>query len=94
MVSRRRMSRAFAALDQHLGRTQAGVVVGALRHAVGAGIEQRNQVAGLDGRELAVAGEEVAGLADRADYIHDARPARRAGARAQSRDAPGRAPGG
>ena len=43
-----------------------------MRHAVGASVEERYQVARLNGRELAVVGEEVAGLADRAYDIDDA----------------------
>ena len=78
MVSRRRIRRALRAFNQHLGGTQAGVVVRALRHAVGAGIEQSDEIAGLERLELAIAGEEVAGLADRAHHVDDARalPAR------------------
>src|SRR5580692_5252691 len=62
--------------DQHLGGARPGVVVGALRHAVGAGIEQSHQIAGFYGGEHAVAGEEVAGFAHRADDVQDARTAR------------------
>ena len=82
------------AFYQHLGGAEAGVVVGALRHAVGARVEQSDQIAGLDGGELAIAGEEVAGLADRADDIDDSGAAGLLGALERSRGAPGRARGG
>jgi len=46
------------------GGAGAGVVVGGLRHAVGSGVEEQDQVVWFDGREDAVAGEEVARFAD------------------------------
>jgi hypothetical protein len=69
----------FAAADQLCGLTAdedfggagAGVVVRGLGHAVGSGIEQDDEIVGLDWREGAVAGEEVSGLADGAHYIYD-----------------------
>ena len=72
MVSRRRISLAFRPPPAPR-RDEAGVVVRAFRHAVGAGVEDGKQVSWLDGREFAVTGEEVARLADRADDIDDAR---------------------
>ena len=57
------------AVDQDFGGTGAGVVVRGLAHAVGSGVEEDDEVAGFDGGEGAVAGEEVAGLADGADDV-------------------------
>ena len=37
----------LSAFDQHLGGARPGVVVGTLRHPLGTGIEQSQQVAGL-----------------------------------------------
>jgi DNA-binding winged helix-turn-helix (wHTH) protein len=65
----------FPAVDQNFGRTETAVVVGALRHAaeLGSGVEDGEQIAWLNGRKLAVACEEVTGLADRA-YDVDGAP--------------------
>ena len=52
--------------DEDFGGTGTGVVVGAEAHAVSAGVEDGEEVAGFGGGEDAVAGEEVAGFADRA----------------------------
>src|SRR5271155_3858582 len=49
--------------------TGARVVVGGLGHAVSSGVEENDEIVRLDGRKHAVAGEEVSGLADRADYV-------------------------
>jgi len=57
------------AFDQHLGGAWAGVVVRGERLAVGSGIEDGDEVAGLDGGKLAVVREEVSGFADRANYV-------------------------
>ncbi len=69
MVSRRRMS----LVDLPSTRTSAGrarvLYVRSLGHAVGSGVEENDKVAGLDGRKGSVAGEEVAGFADWADYV-------------------------
>src|SRR5687767_12240420 len=57
------------AADQDLGGARPGVVVGGHREAVGAGGADAEQLAALEQRQLAVAGEEVAALADRTDHI-------------------------
>ena len=54
----------FGVVDEDFGGTGAGVVVGGQGHAVGSGVEQRDEVAGYDGGERAVAREEVSRLAD------------------------------
>ena len=56
-------------VDEELGGAGAGVVVRGLAHAVGAGVEQEEEVAGSEGRKGAIVGEEVAGLADGADDV-------------------------
>src|SRR6266571_2331448 len=69
----------FAAADefggfadyQYFGGTRAGVVVGGQRHAVGAGVENGEQGAFGNGRQFAITGKEVTGLADGTDDIHD-----------------------
>ena len=73
MVSRRRMRRAFDPSTSTSAGARTRVVVGALRHAVRAGIEQGDEIAGLDGRKLAVARKKVARLANRTHHIDDAR---------------------
>src|ERR1035437_649428 len=80
-LRRQQVGHGFAAADkpglrafyENLRGTEAGVVVRALRHAVGAGVEQGHQVTGLQGLELAVAGKKIACLADRPHHVHDAR---------------------
>jgi len=62
-----------AAADQDLRGAAAGVVVRSQGHAVGAGVEQGDQVADGERRHLAVAREHVAALADRPDDIPCAR---------------------
>ena len=57
------------AVDEDFGGAGAGVVVGGLGHAVGSGVEEDYEVVWFDDGESAVAGEEVSGFADRADYI-------------------------
>ncbi len=47
-------------VDEDFGGAGAGVVVGGLRHAVGSGVEEEDEVVGFYGWEGAVAGEEVA----------------------------------
>lgn len=59
----------LVAFDEDLGGAGAGVVVGGLGHAVGSGVEQGDEVAGLDLGDGAVTGEEVSGLADGADDV-------------------------
>ncbi len=59
----------FGAVDEDFGGAGAGVVVGGEGHAVGSGVEEEDEVAGFDGGEGAVAGEEVSGLADWADDV-------------------------
>ncbi len=56
-------------VDQDLGGAGPGVVVGAQAHAVGTGVEDGKEIAGLGWGEFAIAGEEVAGLADRTDDV-------------------------
>jgi hypothetical protein len=57
------------AVYEDFGGAGAGVVVGGLAHAVGAGVEEEDEVSGFDWWEWAVAGEEVSGLADWAYYV-------------------------
>jgi len=59
-------------VHQHLGGAAAGVVVGAHDEAVGAGRTHRQQVT-FGQCQLAILGEEVAGLADRPDDVVVAR---------------------
>jgi hypothetical protein len=66
-VSRSRIRCAFA-VDQHLRRPAARVVVAGHAHAIRAGRQHRQQVARLH-RQLAVAADPVAALAHRADHV-------------------------
>jgi hypothetical protein len=59
----------LAVSDEDLRRVDAGVVVGGEGHAISSGVEQDGEVAGAELGEGAVAGEEVPGLAHRADDI-------------------------
>jgi hypothetical protein len=52
------------AVDEDFGGAGAGVVVGGLRHAIGSGVQEDNEISRFDRREGAVSGEEVVGLAD------------------------------
>src|SRR5687768_1315169 len=67
-----RLSRAHfvasLAVDDHLAGTRSGVVVGAHRHRVGAGREDRDEIAGCYG-EGAVDSEDIARLAHGADDV-------------------------
>jgi hypothetical protein len=58
----------LVAIDQHLGRAAARVVVRGHREAIGAGRHHGQQVARFDG-QLAVARQPVARFADRADQV-------------------------
>ena len=58
-------------MDQDFDGTGAGVVVGGLGHAVGSGVEEDDEVVGLDGGKGSVSGEEVSGFADWAYYVDD-----------------------
>ena len=79
-------------LDQDLGGARPHVVVRRHDEAVGARVAHREQVARLEARELAAAGQEVAALADRAHDVGDHRGARARLRPARSGDAPGRGP--
>ena len=61
-------ARAFA-FDQHLRGTRARIVVGGERLAVGSGVEDGDQVAGLYSGKHAIAREEISGFADRSDDV-------------------------
>src|SRR5438094_770570 len=60
---------------QHFGRTESRVVIRTLRHAVGARIEQRQEVARFHRLHHPVTRKEVPGLADRSNHIDCSCPA-------------------
>ena len=64
-------SRRRSAAHQHLRHEAAGVVGAGLDRPVGARAHHGDQVAGLHRGHLAVEGEIVAALADRADHVGD-----------------------
>lgn len=57
------------AFDEDFGWARAGVVVRGLGHSVGSGVEEDDEVAGLDVGDGSVAGEKVTGFADGADDV-------------------------
>ena len=57
--------------DEDFGWAWTRVVVGGLGHAVGSGVEEDDEVVGLDGGKGSVSGEEVSGFADWAYYVDD-----------------------
>src|ERR1700752_223956 len=57
------------AVDQNLGGARSRVVVGRHDEAVGAGAPYRPEVFLVDAGQLAILGEKVARLTDRADYV-------------------------
>ncbi len=59
----------LVAAHQHLRHARPRVVVRAHRRAVRAGRADRDELAGLERRQRAIAREEVAGLADRSDDV-------------------------
>ena len=60
----------LGALDQHLRRSRAGVVLAAHGEAVRPGGEHRQQVAATHHRQRAVLGQEVRRFAYPADHVH------------------------
>ena len=66
----------LVAVDEDLGRKRAGVVLARHREAVGAGVEEDDEVARLGPREEPPLGEDVPGLADVAGDVEGHRRGR------------------
>src|SRR5882762_10109174 len=58
------------ALDQDFRGAGPGVVIGAERHSISSGVQNRHQVPFFYLRQFPIPGKEVSGLTDWADDVH------------------------